>query len=56
MAYEIDELARLLKFTPAYVKMVLKKVEGYEAGKPVSDEVAKRLADKLSRPWPPESK
>jgi hypothetical protein len=53
--YEVDALAKLFKFSPAYVKMVLKKTEGYEAGKPVSEEVAQRLAEKLSRPWPPET-
>jgi hypothetical protein len=53
--YEIDDLAKLFKFSPAYVKMVLKKTEGYEVGKPVTAEVAQRLAEKLSRPWPPEA-
>jgi hypothetical protein len=53
--YEVDALAKMFKFSPAYVKMVLKKVEGYEVGKPVPAEVAERLAQKLSRPWPPEA-
>ena len=51
--YDLDELAKILKFTPAYVKMVLKKFDEYEAGKPISENLAAQVAQKLSRPWPP---
>jgi len=53
--YTPDELAQLLTFGNAYVKMVLKKIEGYEPGKPVSEDVAAKLAAKVNRPWPPEA-
>jgi len=52
--YTPDELAELLTFGNAYIKMVLKKIEGYEPGKPVTEEVAARLAAKVNRPWPPQ--
>ncbi len=51
--YELDELAKLLKFQPAYVKMILKKFDQYEAGKPIPESLAAQVAEKLSRPWPP---
>ncbi len=51
--YDIDELAKLLKYSSAYVKMVLKKFDGYEDGKPISASLAAQVAQKLSRPWPP---
>jgi hypothetical protein len=51
--YDLDQLAKLLRFTPAYVKMVLKKFEGYEAGQPITEALAAQVAEKLSRPWPP---
>lgn len=51
--YALDELAKLLRFTPAYVKMVLRKFDDYQDGAPVSEDLAGRLAQKLSRPWPP---
>ncbi|NLY93645.1 MAG: hypothetical protein GXY23_06405 [Myxococcales bacterium] len=52
-AYELADLAKALKFTPAYVRMVLRKFEDYQDGKPVSAELAQKVAEKLSRPWPP---
>ena len=52
-SYELADLAKALKFTPAYVRMVLRKFEDYEEGEPVSADLAERVAEKLSRPWPP---
>jgi hypothetical protein len=52
-SYELADLAKALNYSPAYVRMVLRKFDGYQEGKPVSADLAQRVADKLSRPWPP---
>ena len=54
-SYELADLAKALKFTPAYVRMILRKFDDYVDGQPVSSDLAQRVADKLSRPWPPEA-
>lgn len=52
--YDLKELARLLNFTEAYCKMVLKRM-GQDPSAPIDEGTAAELAKKLSRPWPPES-
>jgi hypothetical protein len=52
--YELADLAKALKFQPAYVRMVLRKFGPYEEGQPVSAELAGKVAEKLNRPWPPQ--
>ena len=52
--YELKELAKLLKFNEAYCKMVLKRM-GQDPTAPIDESTAAELADKLSRPWPPEA-
>lgn len=55
-SYELADLAKALKFTPAYVRMVVRKFDAaYKEGQPVSAELAQKVAEKLSRPWPPEA-
>ena len=51
--YELEELATLLNYSKAYIKMILKKQPGYRAGEPISEELAAIAADKVNRPWPP---
>jgi hypothetical protein len=53
-SYELADLAKALKFTPAYVRMVLRKFDAYREGQPVSADLARQVAEKLSRPWPPQ--
>jgi hypothetical protein len=52
-SYELADLAKALNYSPAYVRMVLRKFDGYQEGEPVSADLAQKVADKLSRPWPP---
>lgn len=51
--YELQELAQALKFTPSYVKMILKKLPTYTMGEPIPENVASQVAKKVRRPWPP---
>lgn len=53
--YSPEELAELLTFGNAYVKMLLKRTDGYTVGEPVTDEIAAKVAKKVNRPWPPAS-
>ena len=50
--YELRELARLLRYNAAYCKMLLKKM-GHDPSDRIDEDTAQKLADKLSRPWPP---
>ena len=50
--YDLKELAKLLNFTVPYCKIVLKGL-GIDPNETIDEEAAARLADKLSRPWPP---
>lgn len=50
--YELRELARLLRYNAAYCKMLLKKM-GHDPSDRIDEDTAAKLADKLSRPWPP---
>ena len=50
--YELKQLAKLLNFTAAYCKMCLKKM-GADPSEPIDEDTAAKLADILSRPWPP---
>ncbi len=52
-SYQLDELSSLLKFSSAYLKMLLRKQEGYKPGEPISPEMAAAVAAKVNRPWPP---
>ena len=51
--YQLDELAKLLRYSKAYVKMNLKKFPEYQVGQPIPEELAGKVADLLSREWPP---
>jgi len=51
--YDLAELSSLLKFSSAYLKMLLKKQAGYQPNQPISAELAAAVAAKVNRPWPP---
>ncbi|MEZ4288352.1 MAG: hypothetical protein R3A47_09465 [Polyangiales bacterium] len=51
--YDLKELSKLLNFTPAYCKMVLKGW-GVDPNGAIDEPTAAKLAEKLSRPWPPQ--
>ena len=46
-------ISSLLKFSSAYLKMLLKKQAGYQPDQPISAELAKTVAAQVNRPWPP---
>ncbi len=50
--YSLQELSKLLNFTAPYIKMLLKRM-GHDPDAPIDEALAKQLAEKLSRPWPP---
>jgi len=52
-SYNLTELSSLLKFSSAYLKMLLKKQAGYKPDEPISAELAKTVAAQVNRPWPP---
>ena len=51
--YKLNEIAKLLQFTPAYCKMVLKRMKR-DPMDPIDGMTAAELARRLSRPWPPQ--
>ncbi|MBK8406941.1 MAG: hypothetical protein IPL19_03035 [Sandaracinaceae bacterium] len=52
-SYNLSELSSLLKFSSAYLKMLLKKQAGYQPDQPISAELAAAVAAQVNRPWPP---
>ncbi len=51
--YELAELAKLLSFNKAYVRMNLKKFDEYDPNAHVPEALASKVAAVLKRQWPP---
>lgn len=52
--YALTDLAEALRFSPAYVRMVIRKFDrSFKEGDAISEELAKQVADTLNREWPP---
>jgi len=52
--YNLEELAKLLNWTPAHCKVILKQL-GADPTQPIDNETAAKVADKIRRPWPPKA-
>ncbi|MGB8221222.1 MAG: hypothetical protein WCF10_01485 [Polyangiales bacterium] len=52
--YELRELAKLLNWNSAHCKVILKQL-GADPSKPIDNETAAKVADKIRRPWPPKA-
>ena len=52
--YDLRELAKLLNWNAAHCKVILKQL-GADPAKPIDNETAARVADKIRRPWPPKA-
>ena len=52
--YDLRELAKLLNWNPAHCKVILKQL-GADPTKPIREEVAARVAQKIRRAWPPQA-
>jgi hypothetical protein len=51
--YTLEELALKVNFTIAFLKVVTKQLK-IDITAPICEDDAKRVADRLKRPWPPE--
>ena len=50
---DYKELAQALTFNASYVRMCLRKFPEYDKNTPIDETLAQKVAEKLSRPWPP---
>ena len=50
--YELKELAKLLNWNPAHCKVIVRQL-GADPSKPIDEEVAARVAQRIRRAWPP---
>lgn len=54
--YALPELAEALRFNPSYVRMVIRKFDkSFKEDDAISAELAKQVAEKLNREWPPQT-
>ena len=52
--YDLRELAKLLNWNSAHCKVILNQL-GADPSKPIDNETAAKVADKIRRPWPPKA-
>jgi len=50
--YALGELAKLLNWSPAHCKVILKQL-GADPKDPIPEETAAQVAEKIRRAWPP---
>ena len=52
--YDLKELAKLLNWNPAHCKVIVKQMGG-DPNAPIGEEIARKVAERVKRAWPPQA-